>query len=467
MTRARSFKALIAMLCAVTLVAAACSSDGGGANSASDVGVTETTIKIGVGVSDLDGLRASGFSLPAALTTGNLSKRITSYFDDWNAAGGINGRTIEPVVLTWDPVNPTTQDQMCAEATVDNEIFLMVVASGLNIRTVQCIVDGGVPLMFGEVPTQAALDTGIMISMGPPVEVVSEAGTKAAIEDGSLPSGASVGILSGNGPEGIAGSGAAEAILKSEGYTVTKVQVNSVQGDTGVINQESAASINTFKAAGVTHVLQLMPFTQVTGFWNGIPGSGISVVMLDVASSNCTPFGASRTPANAAGSPCITAYGDGVTSSGQLRPETDFEKECRAHFDKISAGDYPTPSAPGVPSGQVIETVDGETLSSDFPFYDCTLTAALKRGLEAAGKNPTRSSFMEAMLGLGSVDMALASDGKGTLNPDKPYMADYLHPVTLKVVPATTPRNANKTFDGCPAPASCWIPTSNEWFKID
>jgi hypothetical protein len=112
MARSRTWTAAIAVVCAFTLTAglAACSSSdgdssGGGGNT---TGVTDTSIKIGVAVSDLDGLRAAGMALAPALTTQNLSKRLTSYFDEWNAAGGINGRQVEGVVMTWDPVKPAT-----------------------------------------------------------------------------------------------------------------------------------------------------------------------------------------------------------------------------------------------------------------------------------------------------------------------------------------------------------------------
>ncbi|MCU0274670.1 MAG: hypothetical protein MUE34_15695, partial [Acidimicrobiales bacterium] len=82
--------------------------------TATDVGVDEDSITIAVLVSDLDGLRAAGMSLPAALTTDHLATRWTSYFDQWNEAGGINGRMIEPLIVTWDPVSPDTMDDACA-----------------------------------------------------------------------------------------------------------------------------------------------------------------------------------------------------------------------------------------------------------------------------------------------------------------------------------------------------------------
>lgn len=473
--RKRGLKTIAAVFGVLTLtVGAACSSGGssGGssndtvANSASDVGVTADTVKIGVGVADLDGLRAQGISLAPALTTQNLAKRVSSYFEDWNAAGGINGRKVEPVVLTWDPVKPATQEKMCADATINNELFAVIVASGLNQKTIQCIVDGGVPTFFGDIGTDAAFATGNLVTISPSVEKMSSAGTQATLDAGLIAQGSKVGILAGNGPEAVAGSAASKEILEKAGYTVTAVAVDSLQGDTGVMSTESAAAVNTFKAAGVTHAMVLLQFTGSGGFWDNIAGSGIKTTILDTASSNCTAFGASRVPASAIGSTCFTVFGDAVTANGSLREESTFEKECRAHYDTVFAGEFPTKSYPGVPSGDTITLADGTVLSSDYAPNECTLSNMVKMGLENAGNNPTRASFTSAVLDLGDVPIALASDGKGTMKPDKAAAADWVHAVVLTAANADTPKNATGTYNGCPVTKNCWVPAGDQWFPI-
>ena len=143
--RSSTVRMLGAIACAMLLTAgaAACGSSTGGDSSGdggTTTGVTDTTIKIGIGVSDLDGLRAAGMALAPALTTQNLSKRLTSYFDAWNAAGGINGRKVEGVVLTWDPVKPATGQKVCDDATINNELFAFINANGLGAKYIECIV---------------------------------------------------------------------------------------------------------------------------------------------------------------------------------------------------------------------------------------------------------------------------------------------------------------------------------------
>jgi len=457
------------------LIAAACSSgDGGGGSSAttqaaertaSETGVTADTIKIGVGVADLDGLRAAGISLPAALTTANLSTRMTSYFDKWNAAGGINGRMVEPVVLTWDPTKPATQDQFCADATVDNELFAVTISSGLNNKTIDCLLDAGMLTYFGEFAAQASHDTKLLITIPPPVEIGAGAGAEAAVESKIVKTGDVVGILAGNGPDQVAASAAAKQVFEGAGYKTEAVQVNTLQGDVGAINQETAAAVGTFKAAGVTNVMITLPFTNQAGFYDAA-GTSFAITVLDTASANCTPFGASRAAAGAIGATCISTWDNSNTAAGSVRPETEFEKGCRAHFDTVFAAEFPTKSSPGVPSGQVIDLADGTKISSDYDAFVCTLANIMEGSLTGAGVNPTRDSAYQAALGLGDVPIALASDGKGRLAEGKNYAANFVHSVKLTAANKDTPKSANGTYNGCPAPVNCWVPSTDEWFAI-
>ena len=80
MIRTRGWKAVTAALCVLTLTAtaAACSSKDNDSSSSNAPGVTADTIKIGVGVADLDGLIAQGMALPPSLTTSKLAQRVTT-----------------------------------------------------------------------------------------------------------------------------------------------------------------------------------------------------------------------------------------------------------------------------------------------------------------------------------------------------------------------------------------------------
>jgi len=468
----RNWKALaVGAVCSLALLATACSSGDSNQSSQTSPGVTETEIKIGVAVSDLDGLRASGISLAPALTTGNLSKRITSYFDEWNEAGGIQGRKVVPVIMTWDPVKPATAEKVCADATINNELLAFINANGMGAKYIQCIADAGVPTFFGDTAPLAAYANDTLTTIAAPVEVMAASGTQGAIDAGTITSTTKLGILNGNGPEHIASTAAVKKVLADNGVpeaNITSVNVNTLVGDPAVASSEAAAAVNTFKAAGVTNVLVGLQFTSSGGFWDNVTPQTFKYTILDTASSNCTQYGAARVKPSAIGATCFTVFGDSVTKDGKLREENAFEKECRAKFDALSAktNDFPTKSSPGVPSGDTIKLADGTVLSSDYPPNECTFVTIMKRAFDAIGnKALNRESFMQAIRNLGSVDVALASDGKGSQAPGKVYLSDWIHGGLLTPATKDTPRNANGTFNGCPTPVNCFVP-STPWTQI-
>lgn len=469
MARSRTWTAAIAVVCAFTLLAAACSSsDSGSSGGGGDTtGVTDTAIRIGVAVADLDGLRAAGMALAPALTTGNLSKRVTIYFDEWNAAGGINGRKIEAVVMTWDPVKPATAQKVCDDVTINTPVFAFMNTSGMGAKYIECIAKAGVPTFFGDNAPQSAHDTGWLTSISPSAESNASSGIAAAITAGQIAKGAAVGILSGNGPEHVAAVSAAKTALEANGNKVTVAQINTLQGDPGIQNTESAAAVNTFKAAGLANVVIALQFTASNGFWDNAAGNGWKFTFLDVASSMCTAYGAKSLKPSAVGGICYTIFGDSTSSDGKPRVETDFEKACRAHYDKISVNDFGgVKSTPGVPSGETRTLPDGTKASSDYGPNECTLTNVVKLALEKAGKNLTRESFMKAVRGLGSLPIALGSDSKGSQATGKTYLADFIHGDKLTAAPTGTAKNANGTYNGCPVDVQCWVPVDAVWYPI-
>jgi hypothetical protein len=111
-------------------------------------GVTDDTIEIVVLAADLDQLRARGFNLGAQLTTGNIVRRAQAYADLY---GPIHGRKLVFEAATWDPLDATTFDKACAQATQDHHPFLVINGNGYRAGAISCItVDNHQPLFLGE-----------------------------------------------------------------------------------------------------------------------------------------------------------------------------------------------------------------------------------------------------------------------------------------------------------------------------
>lgn len=485
----RQSRIAVALLAGASLLVAACGGDDGGstteapsaseapsteaptteapeAPTASDIGITESTISIGVAVADLEAVRAvMPGVVPETLTTDHLFDRWKVFADDINEAGGINGRTIELVRLVWNPLDQTSFDALCAAATIDNDIFFLVNGTGLSSIARQCIFEAGVPILYGDVMTEAEMATGLAISLVPPTETMASAGAKQWIENSDAAAGSTVGLLSNNTPGGTAAGDAAQATLEDAGFVVSRAELNSVSGDNAAINEEGAVAVGNFVAEGAVHVLVATPFTENTGFWTKAAEAQLPFTLLDVSSSGCSPFGLSADRAAAAvGSSCTTAF-DHSTDGTSIRPDTEFEAACRANFDENFTEYYGGPSNPGVPAGRQLTDSAGKVLNSDYTPLECTISNILKLGLEAAGVNPTRASFIEAILGLGDVPLALTGGGTGTFAPDKPYAANAVHVVKVTAANAQTPADANGLYNGCAAPVNCGVVTS-EWTSI-
>lgn len=452
---------------ALALIGATAAAGGGGGST--DTGVSGDSIKIGVMVADLDGLRASGISLPAKLTTGHLASRWTNTFEEWNEQGGINGREIEPVTITWDPIDPASFEEACNQATLDEEVFMVVNSNGFRGGALPCFtVDNDTFVFFGETVDKKTLKASgkNLVVLGVPAEISAANAARVAIQDGLVSKGDKVGILSGNEPSIQAGGKALERALKKEGYDVSKIEVNNLQADVAAINQESAAAVGTLEADNIDFAFVLLPFTNVSGFFGeaGESGSRFDYMIVDVASSACTAFGASRTPAEAAGAPCVTTWDTWAQPEGTgIREANAFEAECRQQWDAT----YEEESYPGVPSGDDITTSDGRTITNDFAQNECTMLPLLRQALRKAGKNLTHESLHKAFLSLGAGPAALMSDGEGSFARNKPYYATKIHSVKLQVNSRNQALDANgQTYNGCPAPVNCWIPITGDWFEI-
>lgn len=115
-------------------------STGGGTNTASDVGVTPTTIKLGNIVTK------SGAFGPNQFTP--FYYGAAAYFDDLNSRGGINGRRVS--FNTCDDKGEAATDTSCARSFVDDQkVFAFVANNCLVCDGLKYISDKAVPSVGG------------------------------------------------------------------------------------------------------------------------------------------------------------------------------------------------------------------------------------------------------------------------------------------------------------------------------
>ncbi|MFO1537459.1 MAG: hypothetical protein ACKOVH_06485 [Actinomycetota bacterium] len=449
-------------------------------------GVTDNEITIVSLVSDLDGLRSRGFPLGAKLTTGNLVKRWQGYADAFCKAAAedgikgvkvsgntctINGRKVTVKPAVWDPIDATTFDKACIQATQDNKPLVVVQGNGYRQSSIGCItVDNKTPMFFGE-SVYAALNKASgnrLLTLGVEAEPNAKATVALIKKTDLIPGTAKICILGGNEPGLKAAADALDKELKAAKYTVSqRVDVNTLSADPTVQNRESGAAVATFKSAGCDTVFVVIPFTASAGYYQEAQRSnaGFKTLIFDAATSLCTQFGASRTPAEVAGAPCVTTWDTrAVPAKNAIKADNAFEKQCRTDFDAFMGGK----SLPGVPAGDV--TAGGVTYSEDFAPNECTIMSLLIPAIAKAGKKVTWDKVYDQVIASGKGPAAYMSNGEGQFTKGKQYYATQIHVQTLNTANANTAKDANGLFNGNPAPVNAWVPQlidGQEWFPVN
>ena len=91
------------------------------AEAARAPGVTDESIKVGVTFVDYEAIRDQ-----ADVPHGDNQAAYQALFDDINANGGINGRTVEPVYAAVNPIGTAPSEEVCLQLTEDEAVFAVI-----------------------------------------------------------------------------------------------------------------------------------------------------------------------------------------------------------------------------------------------------------------------------------------------------------------------------------------------------
>jgi hypothetical protein len=450
----------------VTLVLAALSAtllavpSGASVSRAPAQGVTKNDITFAILIADIDGLKARGISTSSRSSNARFIGRWQAYFD---AFGPINGRKITVKAIPWDPIDATTLSKACTAATIDTKPFLVLNTSGFQSSQVPCItVENKTPLvMSGQIDSKLLKGSGKnLVALIPPGDQLAGAVARALDEGGVVKKSQKIGILSNNEPSVKATADTLDKALTQRKFNVaSKVELNGLAADVGVLGREATAAADTFKANGVDVVLNVNSLTGLGGFFdeNALIGAKYKVISMDGQANTCSQSAAAATRPSAAGAECITPYSSAAT------PDTKFETKCRKVFDGFTG----KASTPGAPAGDV--EIDGVLYSEDFPAAECTIANFLLPAIKQAGKNPTWDKVYKNILAQSKVDVARMSDGDGGFAPGQPYVARNINLVDLHQANHDTPKGADGSYNGCPLPINCWVHTQlvgKDWVPI-
>ena len=374
------------------------------------MGVTADTVTVGLISVDLEPLFGTGFVNEN--TVKNFYSRNMSLLHAVNESGGINCRQIVLVQETYNPARSAeTQAPACERLAQDREVFVAIAAfpdsAGGGIA---CMIRNGVPFVTsGPVAAATVAEAGgAVVGIRPTVEVMADTAAQTYLDLGLL-QGEKVAVWGGDSGELAVTRERIVAQLADAGVDVVDVELPSSGGTLamwGVVPQVVASMIQQ----DVTAVVTAGSSVTLRNFYQEMQASGADWkwMIVDTQASGGT-FTVSHMPDD----------WEATAVTSQLHePRTSFaDREC------IDA--YQLMRDSGLWDDDFFEDLvpaKGNTNAERPLSNDCALAKLIIVGLQNAGLNPTRDSFIEGLNSAGPVEVAFETDG--ALEPGKGYLSD-------------------------------------------
>ncbi|HEX7094509.1 MAG TPA: ABC transporter substrate-binding protein [Acidimicrobiales bacterium] len=379
------------------------------ARKASDDGVTEDTITVGILVGDLDKLVQIGF----ASDIGDVRAIFESFLVAANAAGGVNGRQIDWVYEEFDLVAGEPAMREACERLYDRADPFVVLTSAGFVDGMPCVTDEhDTPVIAIEsFPASAYADAGGNLFTMPASSQATVAAMVELLAGSGALEGKTLGVLYGDRPGMVetVETGLMPALERAGLQLAEKVQIIGPSSDPTVFGQFPPA-IDKLKSAGVDGLFLLHDSFLSTNFLTAAAKAGYSPALYGsdyqhIADPTVLPFIVNYQ---------AEAAFDGMLGVTYTRTGDDTSGASADPGDAGCAARYAASRSPDVPEYGTQRWAQLAVI--------CHQVDVLVRALREAGPNPTRESFREAMTSLPS--MHLGFGGQGSFAPGKQDAAD-------------------------------------------
>jgi branched-chain amino acid transport system substrate-binding protein len=336
----------------------------GAGNTASAPGVTATTIKVGF-ITSKTGAASSTFS---TADTG-----AKAYFDAINKAGGINGRQIQ--MVTADDTSSSTGALTATQFLLNQGVFAILVDSAYFFGAFRAAEQAGVPVVGGGFDGQewgVKPNTNMFSVTGGqnPTHPEVQADIPAAGLFQSLGVTNVGGLAYGISPSSTASIKDLKTAIEGKGL---KMGYENLSVPFGTVDVTS--SVLAMKSAKIDMAVCSCVQSTVIAMVSGLKQGGVNVKSLSFASADSSLF-KDATASQAA---------QGLYYSSTIPPldtnnaaSNTFQANIKAADPTYQSGTYPS-----------------------FGTTDAYLSAALfAKGLQVAGQNPTRKSYIDGLTGV-------------------------------------------------------------------
>jgi hypothetical protein len=421
--------------------------------STSSRGVTTHTINVVFPVVSLNSLAGKeGFAEDAEF--GEQTKAIELFVKQINDSGGINGRTINPIITNFDPTNETDMRALCKTWT-EGSPAAFAVLDGLGDWTGDdqlCITqEGHTPFIGAWTTVTDWTNEGspYLWWTGPDQATILQAvvnwGLSAHLIGGSI----KVGVIAGNrASDQAALDGSLLPDLRNAGITPVVKTIDANPDDTATTDTEAPLVIQQLRSAGITSVIPLMPFNvfypvlQAETAQQWYP----KLLLSDYEGSIESSLGLLPIPyANALnGQEGVTTETLGGIDSPRPQSQGGYDpglRSCWVVWHK---------AYPQVPPGNMNDVIEEQGPIAGW----CQVIALFETAAKHAGPDLNRRTFVTAM--------SKITDFPGTwapvlsYGPDKRYGPTQYQVVRLRV---NSPPSSSlcKTTQGRPPAATCWV----------
>ena len=376
--------------------------------TATDVGVSETTITIGAVFPDLEVIGRD---------SGDVQAKFQLAVDAVNEAGGINGRMIELVYGDYQPIGDAEADALCVEMVEDNQVFAVV---GVLLRdSALCYAERGHTIAINGFPTTREVverATAPLLIVDPLAGRLVEENIQALADAGHLPPGLKVAVHGNSQSESL--HDAYVAALEARDVEVVSQTLRTVNNDIVAAQAEVAVMAERWTADGAEAVLGSAP-ESATDFVGAYGGAGLDVPMLLPEGSSNAPsllqdtFGYDLTPLELA----VVIIRDTDASLLYANNEAGVA-DCVDRFTSATGEEVEIDAADG--GGDRL----GPTIAA------CQVIDIFSAVATAAGPELTTESFAAAAKNIGAFEVtgllaASLSEGKPDVSDNPPQVGRF------------------------------------------
>jgi ABC-type branched-subunit amino acid transport system substrate-binding protein len=373
--------------------------------TASDRGVTATTIDVGVLVPDVGGLSAINVNVNA----GDVQEQFQVYFDRVNAAGGIFGRRIRPVFRKYDLLDESDRNSACIYMTQVKKVFAVFDGGVFLGPPLLCIAQQNrTPLIRpASVPDEyEAAARGYLITIGAGLQRFDRSFAWELHQSGAL-KGKTIGVFGDTYADSKPGIDAFVSTLEHLGYTITHRTELAV--DPGTQNAEIPVEVSRMHRQGVNVVLIVTGTTQGLSFvqnaeaqrWT--PAYYVSDHQFAAYDAYAANF-----PRSFDGAIGFTQLRTGEAGAGL--PEPAVDAHCRATYNKDTGNSV----ARGTTEDQLL-------------MWSCSMVELFEAAAIRAGPTLTRDRLIGGFQSLGPV--TIANTGGSSFGPGKLGAMDAIRTV--------------------------------------